>query len=96
MNRRCPILSIEYVGTASDCRGKGMASQLLAYILVNTPYSEYVIEEVADTNVPAMKLYKKMGFTVYREKPLTPKQAAKAGINRFITLKRKKPQPGSY
>src|SRR5699024_9283227 len=48
--------SIEFVGTASEFRGKGVASQIIQYIFNNTPYCEYVIKEVADTNIPAMNL----------------------------------------
>lgn len=52
--------SIEYVGTAFEFRGKGVATQIIQYIFDNTPYTEYIIEEVADTNIPAMNLYKKI------------------------------------
>ncbi|WP_343032875.1 GNAT family N-acetyltransferase [Cytobacillus depressus] len=46
--------SIEFVGTASEFRGQGVASQIIKHIIENTPYNDYVIEEVADTNTSAM------------------------------------------
>lgn len=79
--------SIEYVGTASEFRGKGVASQIIKYIFDNTPYSEYIIEEVADTNIPAMNLYKKIGFEEYKRIPVPQKNAKKIGINYLISLK---------
>ncbi|MEH7391380.1 GNAT family N-acetyltransferase, partial [Bacillus sp. JJ1474] len=42
--------SIEFVGTASEFRGQGVATQIIKHIIENTPYNDYVIEEVADTN----------------------------------------------
>jgi ribosomal protein S18 acetylase RimI-like enzyme len=79
--------SIEYVGTASEFRGRGVASQIMQYIFDNTPYSEYIIEEVADTNIPAMNLYKKIGFEEYKRIPVPEKNAKKIGINYLISLK---------
>ncbi len=60
---------------------------ILRQILENTPYEQFLIEEVADTNIPAMKLYKKLGFQEYDRKPVPLKRAEKIGINHFILLK---------
>lgn len=79
--------SIEFVGTAPEFRGQGAASQIIKYILENTPYNDYVIEEVADTNTPAMKLYEKLGFEEYKRKPIPEKMAKKNGINHLLSLK---------
>lgn len=35
---------------------------ILRHMMENTPYEQFLIEEVADTNIPAMKLYQKLGF----------------------------------
>lgn len=79
--------SVEFVGTAAEFRGKGVASQIISYIIRNTTYREYLIEEVADTNTPAMNLYKKLGFKEYKRIPVPQKRAQKIGINNFISLK---------
>lgn len=84
--------SIEFVGTASTFRGQGAASQLIRHIIENTPYEDYVIDEVADTNRPAMRLYEKMGFEEYRRKPMSHKAARKSGINNIVSLKYEKKQ----
>lgn len=78
--------SIEFVGTAPEFRGQGVASQIIRHIIENTPYNNYVIEEVADTNTPAIKLYKKLGFEEYKRKPM-PKMARKNGINHLLSLR---------
>lgn len=78
--------SIEFVGTAYEFKGQGVASQIIQHIFENTPYNDYVIEEVADMNIPAMKLYKKLGFEEYKKKPLSEKMAKKTGINKIFTI----------
>lgn len=79
--------SIEYVGTALEFRGQGAASQIIRYIIENTSYKKYLIEAVADTNLPALKLYKKLGFKEYKRKFLPPNRAKKVGINNIVSLK---------
>lgn len=79
--------SIEFVGTADEFRGQGVASHLIRYILEQTPYKVYVIKEVADTNIPAMKLYNKLGFDEYNRKPIPAIRAKKIGINYFVSLR---------
>lgn len=78
--------SIEYVGTALEFRGQGAASQVITYIIESTPYKVYLIEEVADTNIPAIKLYEKLGFKEYKRKSFSRKVAEKNGINHLISL----------
>ncbi|MCL2839249.1 MAG: GNAT family N-acetyltransferase [Defluviitaleaceae bacterium] len=53
--------SIEFVATAPEAQGKGIARQLITFIMNNTPYASYVLE-VVDTNAGAVHLYKKLGF----------------------------------
>ncbi|MCG7345484.1 GNAT family N-acetyltransferase [Sporosarcina sp. ACRSL] len=79
--------SIEFVGTALEFRGQGAASQIIKHIIENTPYSDYIIEEVADTNTSAMNLYNKLGFEEYKRKPVSEISAKKIGINNFLSLK---------
>ncbi|SDC13720.1 Acetyltransferase (GNAT) family protein [Paenibacillus sp. UNCCL117] len=79
--------SIEFVGTALPFRGQGAASHLLGHIVRHTSYRTYLIEEVADTNTPAMKLYQKLGFQEYKRKALPEKLARKNGIHHLVSLK---------
>ncbi|AWX54894.1 N-acetyltransferase [Brevibacillus brevis] len=79
--------SIDFVGTAPEFRGKGAAMVILRHIIENTPYEQFLIEEVADTNIPAMKLYQKLGFQEYKRKPVPLKRAEKIGISGFLSLK---------
>ncbi|PWJ52041.1 GNAT family N-acetyltransferase [Faecalicatena contorta] len=84
--------SIEFVGTSSNFRGQGISLKIFDYIFENTPFVDYIIEEVADTNVPAMALYQKMGFVEYKSSSVPVKKATKIGINKFISLKLTKPE----
>ncbi len=79
--------SIGFVGTHPKFRGQGVASQIIRHIVENTPYHTYLIEEVADTNLAAMRLYQKLGFREYKRTRVSPKLAKKIGINYFIALK---------
>ncbi|MDT2760090.1 GNAT family N-acetyltransferase [Enterococcus xiangfangensis] len=78
--------SIEFVGVASEFRKQGVASNIIKYIIEQTPYAHYVIEEVADTNLAAMSLYYKLGFTETKRKNLSPRQAKKLKINSFVSF----------
>lgn len=86
-NPTCDKCSIEFVGTAFEFRGQGAASQVITHILESKSYNEYLIEEVADTNIPAMKLYEKLGFKEYKRKAFPEKLAKKNGINHLISLR---------
>lgn len=66
------------------------ASVVIQHMLDHLPYRNYLIEEVADTNVPAIRLYEKLGFTEYRRKPLSSMQARRSGINHMISLRLEK------
>ncbi|WP_028594277.1 GNAT family N-acetyltransferase [Paenibacillus assamensis] len=79
--------SIEFVGTAPECRGQGAASAIVRHMLDYAPFEQFFIEEVADTNTPAMNLYHKLGFQEYKRKSLPAKRAAKIGINHIVSLK---------
>lgn len=83
--------SIGFVGTALDFRGQGAALYLLTHILTYTSFDEYVIEEVADNNLPAMRLYEKLGFREYKRKAMPKAAAARNGIHALISLKYVKP-----
>ncbi|XOJ01676.1 GNAT family N-acetyltransferase [Paenibacillus polymyxa] len=82
--------SVEFIGTALSFRGQGAASAVIKHMLVHLPYRNYLIEEVADTNVPAIRLYEKLGFTEYKRKSLSPRQARISGINHMVSLRLKK------
>lgn len=75
---------IEIVGTAADFRGKGVAYELLKHIMESEPYKEYVLE-VTDDNIPAIKLYEKLGFEIFEKVEM--KGSAKKVINAFLYMK---------
>jgi len=76
--------SVEFVATAAEHRGKGVASAIIEHIVKASPFSAYILE-VADTNLPAVKLYEKFGF---REFMRTPEPHSKrSGINYLVYMK---------
>lgn len=75
--------SIEFVATAPDAQGQGIAGQLIEYIIHNRPFDTYVLE-VAETNTRAVALYQRLGFTERARKP-APKRS---GVGAYCYLER--------
>lgn len=75
--------SIEFVATAKLFRGIGVASKVIQFIMKRSGYKDFLIEEVADNNEPAIRLYEKIGFEQYKSKP-APKQS---GFKQLLSFK---------
>ncbi|MDR1894847.1 MAG: GNAT family N-acetyltransferase [Spirochaetales bacterium] len=76
--------SVEFVATSEKYRGQGIASAIMRHLWTFPEYNEYILE-VADTNIPAVKLYEKLGYKeIYRKKQKFSKYA---GINYLIYMK---------
>lgn len=75
--------SIEFIATAEEHRGKGAAFELINNVMKTLGYDTYVLE-VIDTNIPAIKLYEKLGFSEF-----TRKKAVKgSGFNFHLYMKK--------
>lgn len=61
---REPGFYIEAVATLSNHQGMGVGKKMMQYAIDNYDYLEL---EVVDTNSPAIKLYKKLGFVLFKE-----------------------------
>jgi ribosomal protein S18 acetylase RimI-like enzyme len=77
------IALIEFFVTDSNYRGKGVASAVINTFLSNPTYDEFVLE-VADTNLNAFNLYKKLGFSEFAR--VKEKHAKESGINELIYM----------
>jgi ribosomal protein S18 acetylase RimI-like enzyme len=76
------IAIIEHVTTNAKFKRIGVASSLIKYLFSLSEYKHYVLE-VADTNINAVELYKKLGFIeIYRKKYMS-----KSGINYLLYMK---------
>lgn len=64
-------LYIDVLATASSARGKGVATALLNYAFNLEAYDTYYIE-VFSKNETATRLYKKVGFEIYKEEKFSP------------------------
>jgi len=81
------IGSIECVATSQEYRGRGIATTIINHIFEESDYNEFILE-VADTNIPAMNLYKKIGFEEYAR--IKQKFAKQSGVNYLVYLIHKK------
>jgi ribosomal protein S18 acetylase RimI-like enzyme len=77
--------SIEFVATAPEFRGKGVAFALLEHVMQTCGYCEYVLE-VADTNESALRLYERLGFKEFQRVP--EKHPKQSGLNFYVYMKR--------
>lgn len=75
---------MEFVATAAEHRGKGVASAIIEHIVKVTPFSAYILE-VADTNLAAVKLYEKLGFKEFMRTP--EPHSKRSGINYLVYMK---------
>ena len=62
-----------------------MATALLHHLLALPEYHEYVLEDIKDTNAPAIGLYAKLGFTVYKRRAV--RFARRAGFSELVSMK---------
>lgn len=85
---------IEFVAVEAAHRGQGVASGMLRDIFAATPWGEYVLE-VADTNVPAVATYEKLGFAEFLRVPLGRVAARQSGIGSYVYMKLKRTEEGA-
>lgn len=76
--------AIEFVATSANHRDKGVATALINYLHENTPFSSYVLE-VADSNLKAINLYKKLGYQVFMK--VSEKHAKQSGFENYLYMK---------
>ncbi len=83
---------IDFVAVAPECQGKGLGVRLVEHVFER--YGALGVKcftlEVDHANVPALRLYEKLGFRQYAavtyyqmEKPPAPRGAAPAGLRPF-------------
>ncbi|MCD2440959.1 GNAT family N-acetyltransferase [Agromyces sp. SYSU K20354] len=82
---RAGLAEIGFVATEPAYQGRGVATALLRRLLALPEYREYVLEDIKDTNEPALGLYAKLGFTVYKRR--TVRFARRAGFTELVSMK---------
>jgi len=73
---------VEFVATSTKYLRMGIASMLMKHIFTFPEYKHFVLE-VADTNLNALELYKKLGYKELYRKKFVPN----SGINYWIQMK---------
>ena len=76
--------SLEFVAVSQAHRGEGIAFAILSEIFERTAYASYVLE-AADTNLPAVTLYKKLGFEEFCR--VKVKHTKHSGINALVYMR---------
>ncbi|SCG62277.1 Acetyltransferase (GNAT) family protein [Micromonospora halophytica] len=79
------LAEIGFVATEPAYQGRGVATALLRHLLALPGYREYVLEDIKDTNAPALGLYAKLGFTVYKRRKV--RFARHAGFTELVSMK---------
>ncbi|MFI7081449.1 GNAT family N-acetyltransferase [Micromonospora sp. NPDC049903] len=79
------LAEIGFVATEPAHQGRGVATALLRHLLTLPGYREYVLEDIKDTNAPALGLYAKLGFTVYKRRKA--RFARRAGFTELVSMK---------
>lgn len=77
------LAEIGFVTTAPEYQGKGVATALMRRLL-ELPYDEFVLRDIKDTNVPALALYAKLGFTESRRRVV--RFAKRAGFSAYVSM----------
>ncbi|HCS60970.1 MAG TPA: hypothetical protein DIW46_06175 [Microbacterium sp.] len=73
------------VATEAAYQGRGVATALLRHLLALPEYREYVLEDIKDTSTPALGLYTKLGFTIYKRRKV--RFARHAGFTELVSMK---------
>ncbi|MCP3805046.1 GNAT family N-acetyltransferase [Allokutzneria sp. A3M-2-11 16] len=79
------VAEIGFVTTAPEHQGRGVATALLRHLVAQPGPRAFVLEEIKDTNEPALGLYRKLGFTEYRRRP--QKHTARVGFEAYVSMR---------
>ncbi|MEU4361158.1 N-acetyltransferase [Promicromonospora sp. NPDC023987] len=79
------LAEIGFVATEPAYQGRGVATALLRHLLAHPGYREYVLEDIKDNNAPALGLYTKLGFTVYKRRRV--RFARRAGFTELVSMR---------
>jgi ribosomal protein S18 acetylase RimI-like enzyme len=79
------LAEIGFVATEPAYQGRGVGTALLRHLLALPGYREYLLEDIKDTNAPALHLYGKLGFTVYKRR--TVRFARRVGFTELLSMK---------
>ncbi|MCK6211647.1 GNAT family N-acetyltransferase [Georgenia sp. EYE_87] len=79
------LAEIGFVATEPAHQGRGVATALLRHLVALPGYREYVLEDIKDTNAPALGLYARLGFTVHKRRKV--RFARRAGFTELVSMR---------
>lgn len=80
------LAEIGFVTTAPQYQGRGVATALMKHLL-ELPFDEFVLRDIKDTNLAALSLYRKLGFSESQSRPV--RFAKRAGFSRYVSMSMK-------
>ncbi|MFE9244122.1 GNAT family N-acetyltransferase [Nocardiopsis sp. NPDC006938] len=75
---------IGFVASARRFRGRGAARAVLHHIVSLPGYDEFTLEDIKDTNAPALGLYESVGFREYRRRPV--RHTRWSGFHAYVSM----------
>lgn len=79
------LAEIGFVATAERFRGRGAAKAVLNHLLALPEYDTFVLEDIKDTNAPALRLYERCGFHEYQRREV--KHTRWSGFHAYVSMK---------
>lgn len=76
---------IGFVASARRFRGRGAAKAVLHHLLALPGYNEYTLEDIKDTNTPALGLYEHLGFREYKRRDVG--RSRWSGFHAYVSMK---------
>ena len=78
------LAEIGFVATEPAYQGRDAATALLRHLLALPEYREYTLEDIKDTNAPALGMYTKLGFREFHRRPV--RFAQRAGFSAYVSM----------
>ncbi|WP_017586783.1 GNAT family N-acetyltransferase [Nocardiopsis ganjiahuensis] len=78
-------VEIGFVASARRFRGQGAAKAVLNHLLALPEYDEYTLEDIKDTNEPALRLYERVGFHEYKRRRAN--HSRWSGFEAYVSMK---------
>lgn len=76
---------IGFVATEPAYQGRGVATALMSFLLAQPGYDEFVLEDIKDTNAPALAVYRKFGFEIYKHRKV--RFAQRVGFTELVSMR---------
>lgn len=77
---------IDFVATAPEHRGRGVATALVRQLVATSGHRVHVLRDIKDTNEAALHVYRTLGFVEYTRRKA--RFSRHAGFSAYVSLRR--------